>query len=48
MIINLFYILLFLFGGAIGSFSGVIVDRLYLKSFLTGRSHCDNCNRELR
>ena len=41
------YSLLFLFGGALGSFSGVIVDRLYIKSFLTGRSRCDTCNRDL-
>lgn len=47
MIDDIFYILLFLFGGAIGSFACVIVDRLYLKSFLRGRSNCDHCNREL-
>lgn len=44
---TLFYILLFLFGGSLGSFACVIVDRLYIKSFLTGRSHCDNCNKSL-
>lgn len=43
----LLYILLFLFGGAIGSFIGVIIDRLGIKSFFTGRSRCDSCNREL-
>lgn len=41
------YSLIFLFGGALGSFAGVIVDRLYIKSFLTGRSNCDTCNRRL-
>ncbi len=41
------YSLLFLFGGALGSFAGVIVDRLYIKSFLTGRSNCDSCNKRL-
>lgn len=41
------YFLLFMFGGALGSFAGVIVDRLYIKSFITGRSNCDTCNREL-
>lgn len=43
----IFYALLFLFGGALGSFAGVIVDRLYIKSFLIGRSYCDTCNRRL-
>ena len=42
------YLLLFFFGGALGSFAGVVVDRLYLKSFLTGRSNCDSCNRVLK
>ncbi len=41
------YSLIFLFGGALGSFSGVIVDRLYIKSFVTGKSYCDTCNRSL-
>lgn len=41
------YVLIFLFGGAIGSFVGVVVDRLYVKSFLAGRSNCDSCNRRL-
>jgi len=43
----IFYILLFLFGGALGSFAGVAVDRLYVRPFLTGRSHCDKCGRTL-
>lgn len=43
----LFYFILFLFGGAIASFTNVIVDRLYIKSFLTGRSHCSFCGKEL-
>lgn len=43
----IFYILLFLFGGALGSFAGVAVDRLYVRPFLTGRSYCDKCGRKL-
>ncbi len=41
------YIIIFFFGAAIGSFVNVIVDRLYIKSFLTGRSHCASCGKEL-
>ena len=41
------YIIIFFFGAAIGSFVNVIVDRLYVKSFLTGRSHCASCGKEL-
>lgn len=44
---TILYIIIFLFGAAIGSFINVIVDRLYVKSFLTGRSHCDSCGKEL-
>ena len=46
--ITYIYILIFLFGGAIGSFINVIADRLYIKSFLGGRSHCDSCNKTLK
>lgn len=44
-----FYIFIFFFGGFIGSFLGVIIDR-YPKgeSFVFGRSHCDHCRKELK
>ena len=41
------YIIIFIFGAALGSFINVIVDRLYIKSFIKGRSHCDSCGKEL-
>lgn len=44
---SILYIIIFFFGAAIGSFVNVIVDRLYVKSFLTGRSHCGSCNKKL-
>ncbi|MEI6352859.1 MAG: prepilin peptidase [Candidatus Nomurabacteria bacterium] len=45
---NLFlYILIFFFGGAIGSFVNVVVDRLYIKSFIKGRSMCQSCSKTL-
>lgn len=44
---SILYIIIFLFGAAIGSFVNVVVDRLYIKSFLTGRSHCASCNKRL-
>ena len=44
---SILYIIIFLFGAAIGSFVNVIVDRLYVKSFLTGRSHCASCGKAL-
>ncbi len=47
MINFIYYLLLFLFGGALGSFVGVAIDRLYIKSFIGGRSNCDSCNRKL-
>jgi len=44
----LFYLLVFIFGTAIGSFLGVVVDRLASKeSILKGRSHCDHCRHTL-
>jgi len=44
-----FYFLIFIFGAAIGSFLGVIVDRLASKeSIWKGRSHCDHCRRNLQ
>jgi prepilin signal peptidase PulO-like enzyme (type II secretory pathway) len=35
-----------LFGGAIGSFAGVVASR-GLRESLGGRSHCDSCGRSL-
>lgn len=35
-----------LFGGAIGSFAGVVASR-GLRGSLGGRSHCDSCGRSL-
>jgi len=44
----LFLILLFIIGICIGSFLGVIVDRLGSKeSIWKGRSHCDHCRHNL-
>lgn len=44
----LFLILFFIIGLFIGSFLGVLVDRLLKgKNFITGRSICDFCKREL-
>lgn len=46
--IIIFYLLTFLFGTAIGSFLGVIVDRMVNgESILHGRSHCDHCKHKL-
>ncbi|MGH7204161.1 MAG: prepilin peptidase [Candidatus Levyibacteriota bacterium] len=43
-----FYVLIFIFGTAIGSFLGVVVDRLVNnESILKGRSHCDHCRHNL-
>lgn len=44
---SILYIIIFLFGAAIGSFVNVVVDRLYVRSFLTGRSHCASCSKRL-
>ncbi len=44
----LLYLIIFFLGSAIGSFLGVIVDRLGSKeSFWIGRSHCDHCRHML-
>lgn len=43
----LLYILIFFFGAAVGSFINVIVDRLYIKSFISGRSVCQSCSKKL-
>ncbi|NLW14699.1 MAG: prepilin peptidase [Erysipelothrix sp.] len=44
----MYYLISFIFGLIIGSFLGVIIDRLPLKlSIATGRSRCDTCNRNL-
>jgi leader peptidase (prepilin peptidase)/N-methyltransferase len=44
----IFYLLIFLFGTAIGSFLGVVCDRIMNgESILKGRSHCDHCRRKL-
>jgi len=44
----LFYLLLFILGTAVGSFLGVIVDRIASKeSVWKGRSHCDHCRHNL-
>ncbi|MFO0743773.1 MAG: prepilin peptidase [Candidatus Paceibacterota bacterium] len=40
-------ILIFFFGAAVGSFVNVIVDRLYVKSFISGRSTCHSCSKNL-
>lgn len=43
-----FYFLIFAFGSAVGSFLGVVVDRLASKeSIWFGRSHCDHCRHNL-
>lgn len=45
-LINL--LIIFIFGILVGSFLGVVVDRLPKKeSILRGRSHCDNCKKTL-
>lgn len=43
-----FYLLVFFFGAAIGSFVGVVVDRLSSNEPIwKGRSHCDHCRHKL-
>ena len=43
----MFYLLLFLIGIAIGSFLNVLIDRLPNEEKITGRSHCDHCQKKL-
>jgi prepilin signal peptidase PulO-like enzyme (type II secretory pathway) len=43
-----FYLFMFVFGTAVGSFLGVVVDRvLGEESIWKGRSHCDHCRHKL-
>lgn len=42
------YVFLFFLGAAFGSFVGVIVDRLYIKSYIKGGSICQSCARNLK
>jgi prepilin signal peptidase PulO-like enzyme (type II secretory pathway) len=47
-VIFLFYLFIFILGSSVGSFLGVIVDRLSSKeSIWKGRSHCDHCRHIL-
>lgn len=42
------YIFVFFFGGIIGSFLGVVIERVPKgEGFVTGRSHCSSCGRQL-
>jgi len=44
----MFSILLFIFGAVVGSFLGVVIDRLPKgKTIVKGRSHCDYCKHTL-
>lgn len=43
----LVYFFIFLIGLSLGSFANVVIDRLPKSKPLTGRSHCDLCNRTL-
>lgn len=44
----LFYFIIFIFGTFIGSFLGVVIDRLPKgESIVKGRSHCDHCRKTL-
>lgn len=46
---TLFLLFLFIIGSAIGSFLGVVVDRLLNgESIWKGRSHCDHCRHTLK
>jgi leader peptidase (prepilin peptidase) / N-methyltransferase len=43
-----FYLFIFLLGAAVGSFVGVVVDRISSKEPIwKGRSHCDHCRHKL-
>lgn len=48
-LIILYYIALFIFGAALGSFISVVIYRLHKgeKGIFTGRSHCPQCKKEL-
>jgi len=43
----MFYLFLFVFGAAIGSFLNVVIDRLSNEESVMGRSHCDHCKHKL-
>ena len=48
MLIQIFYnVLLFIFGGAIASFSAVVADRYGVMRIVNDRSRCLSCNRKL-
>lgn len=45
----LIFIILFLFGAAIGSFLNVLIDRLSTgRDFVKGRSYCEHCKKTLK
>lgn len=43
----MFYVFLFIFGTAIGSFLNVLIDRWPNNQSIQGRSHCDFCQHKL-
>lgn len=43
----MFYLFLFFFGTAVGSFLNVLIDRLPKEQKITGRSYCDHCHHQL-
>jgi len=48
MSVFLLYIFIFFFGGIIGSFLGVVVERLYGdETIIFGRSRCSSCHHQL-
>jgi leader peptidase (prepilin peptidase)/N-methyltransferase len=45
----MYFILTFFLGAAVGSFINVLIDRTMLgEDWVRGRSHCDNCHKELK
>ena len=42
-----FYLIIFIFGLAVGSFLNVLADRLPQEETIGGRSHCDHCGHKL-